>query len=112
MPEKDIVKTLHHEMHALVAKLEGAFPQPGSIEDTTLVRLRTLCAAADEARQAGDLTPHFVELRRYWLDSIDWCSQLSKEIEKLLIMQEELAACNGGGAVSSKRAGWGPDIAE
>jgi len=87
------MESLRHEMRALVAKLEGSFPQPGSIEDTTLVRLRTLGAAVDQARQAGDLGPQFSELRQYWLDSIDWCSQLSKEIEKLLIMQEELAAC-------------------
>ena len=88
---------LRHEIRALVARLEGAFPRPGSIEDTTLVRLRTLCAAAGQARQAGDLDHHFAELRKYWLDSIDWCSLLSKEIEKLLIMQEELATCGGSG---------------
>lgn len=89
------MESLRHAMHALVAKLEGAFPQPGSIEDTTLVHLRTFCTAADQAQQAGDLDRQFAELRQYWLDSIDWCSQLSKEIEKLLIMQEELAACGG-----------------
>lgn len=112
MRGKDAVKTLRHEIHALATRLEKAFPQPGSIEDSTLVRLRTLCAAADEARKARDLDPHFAELRQYWLDSIDWCSQLSKEIEKLLIMQEELADCNGGDAVSSLREDCGPDIAE
>lgn len=95
MRERDIVESLRHELRALVARLEEAFPQPGSIEDATLVRLRTLCAAAGQARQAKDLDDHFAELRQYWLDSIDWCSQLSKEIEKLLIMQEELAACGG-----------------
>jgi len=95
------VKTLRHEMRALVARLEGSFPQPGSIEDTTIVRLRNLSAAADEARQARDLDHYFAELRQYWLDSIDWCSQLSKEIEKLLIIQEELATYNGEDTVSS-----------
>ena len=95
------MESLRHAIHALVAKLEGAFPPPGSIEDTTLVRLRTLCAAADQAQRAEDLNCQFAELRQYWLDSIDWCSQLSKEIERLLIIQEELAACDGGVAVSS-----------
>ena len=89
------METLRQEMRALVAKLEGAFPQPGSTEDTTIARLRTLCTAADQSQQAGDLTDRFVELRQYWLDSIDWCSQLSKDIEKLLILQEELAARDG-----------------
>jgi hypothetical protein len=85
------MESLRHDIRALVVKLEGAFPQPGSIEDSTLERLRTLCGAADQARQAEDLNDRFVELRQYWLHSIDWCSQLSKDIEKLLIMQEERA---------------------
>ena len=95
------MESLRHALYALVAKLEGAFPQPGSIEDTTLVRLRTLCVAADQAQRVEDLNHQFAELRQYWIDSIEWCSQLSKEIEKLLIMQEELAACDGEAAVPS-----------
>jgi hypothetical protein len=89
------MESLRHAMKALVARLEGAFPQTGSIEDTTRIHLRMLCAAAEQAQQAGDLDRQFTELRQYWLDSIDWCSQLSKEIEKLLIMQEELSASGG-----------------
>ncbi|MBC2735164.1 MAG: hypothetical protein HF981_12470 [Desulfobacteraceae bacterium] len=94
------MEMLRQEMRSLVAKLESAFPQPGSIEDATLYRLRTLCGVADQAREAAELNDRFVELRQYWLDSIDWCSQLSKEIEKLLIIQEELATGGRGGPVS------------
>jgi hypothetical protein len=93
------MESLRHEMNALVARLEGAFPQSGSIEDTTRIHLRRLCTAAERAQQARDLDRQFDELRQYWLDSIDWCSQLSREIEKLLIMQEELSA-SGGSDVS------------
>lgn len=95
------MEMLRQEMHSLVAKLESAFPQPGSIEDVTLDRLRTLCGVADQAREAAELNDRFVELRQYWLDSIDWCSQLSKEIEKLLIIQEELATGGCGGPVTT-----------
>jgi uncharacterized coiled-coil protein SlyX len=91
------MERLRQEMRLLVAKLESAFPQPGSIEAATLDRLRTLCGIADQAREAAELNDRFVELRQYWLDSIDWCSQLSKEIEKLLIVQEELATGRCGG---------------
>lgn len=88
---------LRHAMKALVARLEGTFPQSGSIEDTTRIHLRMLCIAAEKAQQAGELDRQFAELRQYWLDSIDWCSQLSREVEKLLIMQEELRASSGSG---------------
>lgn len=95
------METLRQEIRVLVDKLEGALPQPGSTEDATLIRLRSLCAAADQAQQAEDLTDRFVELRQYWLDSIAWCSHLSKDIEKLLIMQEELATRDNKVAGSS-----------
>ena len=84
------METLRKEIRAQVARLEGAFPQPGSTEEATLTRLRILCTAAHQTQQAGDLTHRFAELRQYWLDSIDWCSQLSKDIEKLLIMHDDL----------------------
>ena len=93
------MELLRQEMRSLVAKLESVFPQPGSIEDATLDRLQTLCGVADQAQEAAELNDRFIELRQYWLDSIDWCSQLSREIEKLLIIQEELASGGCGGDV-------------
>jgi len=42
-----------------------------------------------------ELNAAFAALHQYWLTSINWCSPLSKGIEKLLIIQEEEAAGEG-----------------
>jgi len=55
-----------------------------------LDRLQVLYGAAQRAQEAGELATLFGELRQFWLDTIDWCSQLSKDIERLLIMHDEL----------------------
>ena len=86
---------LRQEMLALIHKLETARPPAGGIEETTLKRLRSLQAAAEKATQARELDPHFLNLRQFWLDSVDWCSQLSRDIERLLILQAELATGDG-----------------
>jgi len=65
-------------------------PAAGSVEAMALDRLQTLCGAAERAQQAGEVTPFFLELQQFWLQSIGWCSQLSKEIERLLILHDEL----------------------
>ncbi len=86
------MESLREEIHSLITRLEGNLAPSGHVEAQTLVRLRALQAAADKAMAAGELTLEIMALRQYWLDSIDWCSQLSRDIEKLLIIQEELAA--------------------
>ncbi len=78
----------------MMRRMEIAPPIAGSVEAMTLRRLRTLCNAAERTQQAAELTPLFRELREFWLHSIDWCSQLSMDIERLLILHDEL---NTGG---------------
>ena len=38
----------------------------------------------------------FQDLRQFWLDSVPWCSELSRGLEKIIIMYEEQAdqACH------------------
>ena len=82
---------LRNEICLLIDRLESTFPQPGSPEANTLERLRSINTAAQAERRAVALSADFSALRQYWLSSIDWCSQLSRDIEKLLIVQEEQA---------------------
>ena len=79
------------EIEALIRKLETATLSIGGAEAVTLERLRLLRAAVEKSPHAIELSPLFQELKQFWLDSIDWCSQLSRDIERLLILQEELA---------------------
>ena len=85
------MEQLRNEISLLINRLESAFPQPGSPEANTLERLRSINTAARAEQQAVALSADFSALRQYWLSSVDWCSQLSRDIEKLLIIQEELA---------------------
>ena len=85
------MERLRQEIRTLVDKLEKSHPQFGSVEDTTLISLRAIETVAGKVSCAQDLDDRFAELNQFWLESIDWCSQLSKDIERLLIIQEELA---------------------
>jgi len=85
------MEDLRREMHALIRRMEAALPPVGGVEEKTLHRLRTLSAAAEKAQEISELSPLFLDLKTFWLNSIDWCSQLSRDIERLLILQDELA---------------------
>lgn len=74
----------------MMGRLAISPPTAGSVEEMTLNRLRKLGSAAEGTQQACELAPLIMELRQFWLQSIDWCSQLSKEIERLLILYDEL----------------------
>ena len=86
------MEELCQAIRTLIRRMELTPAYAGSVEAMTLDRLRVLCAAAEKEQQAGELTLLFGELRQYWLHSIDWCSQLSKEIERLLILYDELTS--------------------
>jgi hypothetical protein len=86
------VEELRQAIRSLIRRMELAPTPAGSVEALTLDRLHGLYAAAERAQQAGELGLLFGELRQFWLDSIGWCSQLSKDIERLVILHDELSA--------------------
>lgn len=83
---------LREEIRLLTAKLEALHPLPGTPEDAVIELLQNLGAAADKAHDARLLSSQILGLEHYWLHHVEWCSVLSKEIEKILILQEELSA--------------------
>lgn len=93
---KMTMELLRQEIRTLAEKLKRSGPPPGSVEETTLIILLSIEAKAQMVTCAKDLDECFAELNQFWLNSIDWCSQLSKEIEKLLIIQEELSIGDPG----------------
>jgi hypothetical protein len=85
------MEELRKEIRSLIRRMERVPPPVGSVEAITLDRLRMLSAAAEEVpeSESGALASLLGELRGFWLHSIDWCSQLSKDIERLLILYDD-----------------------
>jgi len=72
----------------LIAGLELAIPGGGGTEEGALAHLKKLMQAV-ESRNRKQMDMNFMELKGYWLESVPWCSGLSKEIEKLLMIYEQ-----------------------
>ncbi len=84
------MKALREEIIALKHRLEKSDIDGSPVERQTLHYLNLL-AEADEHSLASVLA----DLEQFWLSSIDWCSELSKQIEKLIIMYEDLKISPG-----------------
>ena len=80
------------EIRSLTARLEASRPLPGSTEEKVLDLLLDLGTAAGRLQDARLLNPRLRALEDFWLHSVPWCSVLSKEIEKILILYEEWLA--------------------
>ena len=59
----------------------------GSAEAAALVHLRAVARSFSGAPQR--LESRIAELRRFWLESVPWCSPLSKDLEKIIILYSE-----------------------
>ena len=78
-------ESLFKEISALKDQLENSDLIDSTIEDQAIVYLNRLIAADENA-----LDREFADLKQFWLSSVDWCSALSRQLEKLIIMHEEL----------------------
>jgi hypothetical protein len=76
---------LHKEIADLKDQLEYSDLIGNTIEERTIYYLNRLTAADKKT-----LDREFADFKQFWLSSIDWCSELSKQIEKLVIMHGDL----------------------
>ena len=76
---------LRKEIDALREQLEKSDIIGNTVERQTIGHLNRLIAADEKAFEIG-----FADFKQFWLSSVDWCSELSKQIEKLIIIQEDL----------------------
>ena len=83
------MEALRKEIRSLIRRMERAPSPVGSVEALALDRLRILSAAAEQVPETGEFASLLGELQGFWLHSIDWCSQLSKDIERLLILYDD-----------------------
>ena len=85
-----VMDELTKQIAALIEKLEKSNPIDGSTEQITTSHLTGLLAAMENAEGPGALAPRFADLEQFWLSSVAWCSQLSKDVEKIIITYQEL----------------------
>ena len=74
----------------LIVELErtpGAQSEPAN---QLLPKLTTFLKAVDSG-DALAMAMQVAGLRQFWLHSVPWCSQLSKSLEKVLMVYDELA---------------------
>lgn len=76
---------LRKEIAALIHQLKKSDIDGSSVERQTIYHLNRLVEADETAFDQG-----LTDLKQFWLSSIDWCSELSKQIEKLIIMHADL----------------------
>ena len=82
---------LRKAIRDLLAKLEQANPGKGSVERYSIILLRRLAGIAGRTTCAADLDNVIDGLRGFYIRSVPWCSELSRDIEKLLIIHEALS---------------------
>jgi hypothetical protein len=75
---------LREEIAALIDQLKKSDLNGSAVERQTISHLNRLVAADETA-----FDQVLADLKQFWLSSVDWCSELSKQIEKLIIMHEE-----------------------
>ena len=85
------IERLKNEINGLVDKLEKGLPV-NSVEFFALTHLRHFLRKMEDSGIVGLPDVVFEELRQFWLESIPWCSELSRDIEKLIIMYEDFRA--------------------
>ena len=84
------MKELLNEIVALIDKLDKLDPIYGSHEQIAVDYLKRLKDALGTTNDIRTLEPAFAGLEQFQLSSVAWCSPLSKDIEKIIIIYQEL----------------------
>jgi hypothetical protein len=77
---------LKNEIQSLLSDLEKSRPDPESAEGVALEYLKCLLVEPGK----GQMRVAFSDLKRFWLESVPWCSELSKSMEKLIMIYDEV----------------------
>ena len=83
------VEVLIEEVNRVMDELGKGACHAG-YEAKTLVylkRLKMMALTGDTDRLESDIR----QLKQFWLTSVPWCSALSKDLAKILMMHEELS---------------------
>ncbi len=84
------MEDLKRELDALIARLATGDGDRDSAAAGVLPFLKKLQFEMENDRSPLGLVPAMSALRQYWLASVAWCSRLSRDIEKIITIHEEL----------------------
>jgi hypothetical protein len=76
---------LKNQIESLLSDLMQSKPDSESTEGVAIEYLKCLLAESDNRHMRVD----FSDFKRFWLESVPWCSELSRQIEKIIIMNDE-----------------------
>ena len=79
------MRAIQRELENLILELRAGHPTAGSPEGQVLPHLLRIRLQLEDGTSPAGLAAAFNDLERFWLESIAWCSALSREVEKLLI---------------------------
>jgi hypothetical protein len=91
------MERLKKEIFELTDKLEKGLFSENSVEALVLSHLNRILNVMDGSAKDKSAGVLLSDLRQFWLDSVPWCSELSKDIEKLIILVDDLV---GEGLIS------------
>lgn len=91
----------YRELIKLTEDLQALPPRENEPVDSVLFQLRGLLRAID-AQNRRDLVHRVSALKQFWLESIPWCSALSRQVERLLIMFDDEARGGGCARISDQ----------
>ena len=82
---------LKAEIKKIVSNLKASNPGYQNPEQSALNYLERIAQECKTKSDISELDSIVSELRLFWLNSVAWCSPLSKDIEKIIILYEEYA---------------------
>ena len=82
----------------LIVVLDDLGPTAGAAEQITLAHLRPLARRVSRVRRPSDLYELMMHFKEFWATSIDWCSALSRQVERIIIIYEELMQASNDAA--------------
>jgi hypothetical protein len=84
------ISDFQQHLRALSAQLEKTAADPGGVEQQALRHLRSLLQAIEAPVDRRQMDRQIQSLHQFWMQSVDWCSQLSKQLERVLVDYGEL----------------------
>jgi len=75
---------LRKEIISLIDRLEKSDRIGNAVENQAIRHLKRIIGADEKT-----LGIYLADLKQFWTASVDWCSELSKQLEKLIIMYED-----------------------